>query len=267
MGGTTTPCRKAGNEDTLELGGELYRVSKRCAVCGEPTFLELDAMGYTYESVRPCACQRAAEALRRSKALRAKGITDGMSLGMRFEADKGYNPAVAAKARRYVEHWEQMRQGNVGLLFTGGVGTGKTFYAACIANALIDQGVSAIMTTLTRIINTPFAEYPEALKHIRKAELVVFDDVGAERDTGFAWERAFDAVDLRIRAGKPIIVTTNLSPKELAEASSLRETRIYDRILGACVAVPVTGPSIRAREKRDKAALARELLEGEGGRP
>ena len=148
------------------------------------------------------------------------------------------------------------------LLLTGGVGTGKTFYAACIVNALIDQGVFALMTSLNRIIRTPFDQYESVLRSVEEADLVVFDDIGAERDTSFAWERAFDAVDARIRSQKPMIVTTNLSPAELGSAVDLRERRIYDRILGSCVIVPVTGSSIRVKEQQERAAYAKTLLSG-----
>ena len=42
-----------------------------------------------------------------------------------FENDNGRNPQTGI-ARRYVEHWEDMRTDNIGCLFWGGVGTGKS---------------------------------------------------------------------------------------------------------------------------------------------
>ena len=42
-----------------------------------------------------------------------------------------------------------MLEHNNGLLFWGNVGTGKTFAAACIANALIDNGVPALVPDLS----------------------------------------------------------------------------------------------------------------------
>ena len=52
-----------------------------------------------------------------------------------FEHDNGRNPQTAT-ARFYVESWETMQAENIGYLFWGGVGTGKSYLAACIANAL-----------------------------------------------------------------------------------------------------------------------------------
>ena len=40
-------------------------------------------------------------------------------------------------AHRYVEQWQTMRSENLGLLLWGGVGTGKSFLAGCIANTIL----------------------------------------------------------------------------------------------------------------------------------
>lgn len=251
-----------------------------CSVCGEPTKQVISEAyarifrGMTVGDVidHDCRCQREAKEIdlqrakqedvtkHRIQALRDRGIADALTASMTFDADCGYNPSICEKARRYVQEWDRVKAANIGLLFTGGVGTGKTFYAACIANALIDRGVFALMTSLNRIIRTPFDQYEYVLRSLEEADLVVFDDIGAERDTSFAWERAFDAVDTRIRTQKPIIVTTNLTPAELNQAKDRREQRIYDRILGACAIVPVLGESIRKREQRQRAETFASLL-------
>lgn len=256
-----------------------------CPKCGEPLQRVLtedgakfmNAFGGQYSAGdvvnRECRCQREARSAewarrdreetrkRRLLKLREKGIADDLYLGMTFENDAGYNPKVRKIAMAYVANWPDMLAENAGLLFTGGVGTGKTFYAACIVNALIDSGVFAVMTSLNRLIRLPFNGYDNVLSDLADADLVVFDDVGAERDTSFAWERAFDAVDARVKARRPIIVTTNLSPAEMSQAGNIREQRIYDRIQGACVPVLVDGESIRAKERERKAHLLRKIME------
>jgi DNA replication protein DnaC len=45
-----------------------------------------------------------------------------------------------------VDHWQEMKQKNTGLLIWGNVGTGKSFIAGCIANALLDKGIPVLMT-------------------------------------------------------------------------------------------------------------------------
>ena len=44
-----------------------------------------------------------------------------------------------AKAHAYVDHWPQAFKRNIGLLLFGDAGTGKSFAAGCIANALLDR--------------------------------------------------------------------------------------------------------------------------------
>ena len=56
-------------------------------------------------------------------------------------------------ARFYVENWDTMRAENIGYLFWGGVGTGKSYLAASSANALMEKEVAVCMTNFARILN------------------------------------------------------------------------------------------------------------------
>ena len=75
-----------------------------------------------------------------------------------FENDNGRNPQ-AGIARRYVEHWEDMRADNIGCLFWGGVGTGKSYLAGCIANALMEKEIPVHMTNFALILNDLAASF------------------------------------------------------------------------------------------------------------
>ena len=162
--------------------------------------------------------------------------------------------------RRYVEHWPEMKADNIGILFYGGVGTGKYFLACCIANALIDKQVRASVTNFPRILNKlqGFGEdKQEFLDKLSRYDLLVIDDLGVERDTSYSVEQVFNVIDARSRTGKPLIVTTNLSLADLQNPSSLGYARIYDRILEMCpIRLKLAGDSRRtqnAQERRDKA--------------
>src|SRR5699024_8953759 len=83
-----------------------------------------------------CDCQRAAREEREAaekrrrhldtvEELKRRGFTDPTMRDWTFENDNGRNPQTGI-ARRYVEHWEDMRTDNIGCLFWGGVGTGKS---------------------------------------------------------------------------------------------------------------------------------------------
>ena len=93
--------------------------------------------------------QKHSELVRR---LKAGGFSDTAMLDWNFENDDGRAPQMRY-AHRYVERWQTMHSENLGLLLWGGVGTGKSFLAGCIANALMEQEVSVRMTNFARIMN------------------------------------------------------------------------------------------------------------------
>ena len=103
-----------------------------------------------------CDCQRAAREkqqaaesrqkhLEKVEDLKRRGFTDPAMRNWTFEHDNGRNPQTET-ARFYVESWETMQAENIGYLFWGGVGTGKSYLAACIANALMEKEVAVCMT-------------------------------------------------------------------------------------------------------------------------
>ena len=81
--------------------------------------------------------QRRMERIKRRKA---QGLQDRYLYDYTFANDNGQNPLMD-KARAYVENWKEAYKNNTGLLLFGDVGTGKSFFAGCIANALLDRDV------------------------------------------------------------------------------------------------------------------------------
>ena len=71
-----------------------------------------------------------------------------LSVRLHLSNDNGQNPLMD-KARAYVENWKEAYKNNTGLLLFGDVGTGKSFFAGCIANALLDRDVPVLMDELS----------------------------------------------------------------------------------------------------------------------
>ena len=180
----------------------------------------------------------------------------------RFENDNGSVPALA-EAKRYVERWEEMRQNNIGLLFWGRPGNGKTFAAACIANALCEQWMDVRMTTLATVLEKlpamSFQEKSRYLDSLRGCDLLILDDFGMERRTDYAQEQVFGIIDGRYLARKPLVVTTNLSVQEMKEPADMTEKRIFDRILEVCVPICFDEPSLRQSKVEENKARYKEL--------
>ena len=73
---------------------------------------------------------------------------------------------------------------NNGLLLWGNTGNGKTYAAACIANALIARGIPALITSFPRILNAGW-DKREIAEQMRQYPLLVIDDLGAERESDY----------------------------------------------------------------------------------
>ena len=180
-----------------------------------------------------------------------------------FDADDGANEKISRTCRRYVEKWPEIREKNYGLLFYGSVGTGKTFLSHAIANALIAQGVSVLVTNFSKILNVVMSsrDRQQILDSMNSYQLLVVDDLGAERGTEFAREVTYSVIDQRGQAGLPLIITTNLSFAEIKDAPDMQLRRIYDRLETLCpITLRMDGASRRTADAERRKQSARELL-------
>lgn len=166
-------------------------------------------------------------------------------------------------ARKYVANFDAMRKQGTGLLLCGQVGTGKSFLAACIANELINQGTPCLMTNFSRIISRvseKFGGDQKYLDDLNRFDLLIIDDLGAERDTEFTWEKVMNVIDARYRAGLPLIITTNFEPKDFADRGDIRRQRVFSRLKEMCILLEVKGTDRRSKKMQDKLETAKSLL-------
>lgn len=223
-----------------------------------------------------CACPCQAEATRQraeaeKQKMRMESITRRRTQGLQdhylydytFANDNGLNPLMK-KARAYVEHWDEAYRGNTGLLLFGDVGTGKSFFAGCIANALIDRDIPVLMTNFPTILNRLTgmlsSDRVDFIASLAEYDLLVIDDLGVERSTEYAMEQMFTVIDCRYRSRKPMIITTNLRLDEVRNPPDLAHARIYDRILERCAPVLFSGRNFRAEKAEATKAAAKEIV-------
>ena len=224
-----------------------------------------------------CDCQRIAEEKEdaafqkrqeefRIERMKESGLQDRYLHDYTFANDKGYNPEIK-KAQRYVTEWAMMKENCIGLLLWGNVGTGKTFIAACIANALIEKDVSVLMTNFSKILNSLSGMFGvdrnKFIESFNRYSLLIIDDLGIERNSEFALEQVFNVIDSRYRSKKPLIVTTNLTLDELKHPKDLAHARIYDRVLERCVPLKVNRQNIRQLNAANTLRSAKKLFSTE----
>lgn len=246
-----------------------------CGKCHTPKECTLTKSDGTDRTVR-CACecsvaQNAKEAEEKRKrdrlqyldSMRRTGFPDAEMREWTFAKSDHTDQKNENIARRYVANFDAMRSQGTGLLLCGSVGTGKSFLAAAIANELINQGTPCLMTNFSRIISRvseKFGGDQKYLDNLNRFDLLIIDDLGSERDTEFTWEKVMNVVDARYRAGLPLIITTNLTLKDLADPSDIRRQRVFSRLKEMCVFLEVNGADRRNKKMRDKMESAKLLL-------
>ena len=257
-------------DEYLDESGLFY-----CSKCRTPRQKRIDAVGKIIEPRCMCACQTAAHEQREQERKhrefldmvaknRSVGLPDPELRKHTFENDLGYNPYQIEMAKQYVQHWDEFQKTASGLLLWGNVGTGKSFIAGCIANALLDKGVPVIMTNFARLLNKltdmNSGDRNAYIDSFKRYPLMIIDDLGIERNSEFAREQVFSVIDSRYRSQLPMIVTTNLSLKKLKHPEDMARARIYDRVLERCMPIRVNDQNIRDLNKEDNLKRMKHLL-------
>ncbi|MCD8337516.1 MAG: ATP-binding protein [Lachnospiraceae bacterium] len=259
-----------GENEYMGDDGLLY-----CSKCKTPVQCRVKIGSATH--IVPCICKcrkeeqeaterRMVEMERRNQihSLKVNGIQEKALYNWTF-ANAENNPSIQM-ARRYVENWSEAKQNNLGLLLWGDVGTGKSYVAACIANALLESGVPVLMTNFSKILNQMGGMYSQEryqyIASFSSFDLLIIDDLGIERSTEYALEQVYAVVDERYKSNKPLIVTTNLTINQIRNAEDVAHARIYSRVLELCTPVQVRGTDRRTEIGRDKQALVKDLLYG-----
>ena len=162
-------------EDYTGEDGLLY-----CGNCRQPKeayFTEGKGLFGRDRHPKECDCQRkrrekqeAADREQKHREevarLKRKGFTNPAMLEWTFENDNGKCPQMD-KALFYAANWEEMKAENIGYLLWGKVGTGKSYFAGCIANALMEREISVCMTNFALILNDLAASYKGRNEYIR----------------------------------------------------------------------------------------------------
>ena len=230
----------------------------RCGVCGQPKEMHLDIFGGDRIVRVNCECAEercrleAEEAKRTARRIAADDALHGMAeieaaeipeaaFGMADDPDDKYVAAM----RRYAERFGDMLRDNVGVCLYGGMGTGKTFLAQCVATELIRQGRLALFTSIRRLASASSAHSGDnaayVMKLVKACDLLILDDFGAERNTEFMNEQAFEFINARCRVRRPMLVTTNLAPGDALNDENQVLVRAFERITESCRLIRVDG--------------------------
>ena len=140
------------------------------------------------------------------------------------------------------------------LLFSGDTGLGKTFLSACIARTVADNGYSVMYETAGHLFaNLERAKFSgdeqarrEGEKYLQ-CDLLIVDDLGTEMPGQFTTSALYGLINDRLLAGKPTIISTNLTSDEFAQRYN---RQIASRLRGSYVRMPFLGEDIRVIKNR-----------------
>jgi DNA replication protein DnaC len=118
------------------------------------------------------------------------------------------------------------------LVLTGYYGCGKTHLAAAIANYRVGHGYPAIFVVVPDLLDHLRATYAphstvgfdRRFDEIRRATLLILDDLGTHSATPWAQEKLFQIFDYRYNARLPTVVTLNRD----SDLDPRLATRLFD---------------------------------------
>jgi DNA replication protein DnaC len=227
----------------------------RCKVCEKRVETIINVFGKNKKVRCICECKKKEldeykeyEKLQEREKIKKVCFMQSNMADWTFANDDKKNKELSDAMRKYADQFEEFKKSGTGLLLYGSVGTGKTYYSACISNELIDKGYTVLMTNFARLTNQlqgKFEGKQEYLDSLNDYSLLIIDDLGAERNSEYMQEIIFNIIDARYRSGLPFIITTNLTIDVMMSTDNIANKRIYDRILERCYPVKVDGTSRR----------------------
>ena len=229
----------------------IVEASGICHVCGK---------SFTYESPavmgRPiprnwcddeaCTAERARRKAETEAVAAAQALAEAQD-----KADLAYRSTMPAKWHDVSEDvipaslqdWTPRKS----VFIQGPIGTGKTTLAAALMRRGVSMGRGGAYYRVTRLFGQAIAsmnrkdvERPRIIDFPLEPDVLVLDDFGALAPSPFALTLLYDVIDERINHDKGIIVTADLSLRELADAARVgRQTsstktdlqRIVDRLV------------------------------------
>ncbi|MGF3113606.1 ATP-binding protein [Facklamia sp. P9177] len=252
-----------------------------CKKCHER--LDINPIKFLHSKIFPreCHCKREEKKAREERLkqeeinrLKRACFKSPVQWEYTFDNFRGSPTQPYIIAKNFAKEFSQMKKENIGLLFYGSVGSGKSYLASAIANHLIEEErIRVLIKNFAEIINDIQIggfqlDKNEYIGKLANVPLLILDDLGIERDTSYAKEQVYNIINSRYLKQKPTIITTNLALETITHGENdIEYQRIYSRILEMCIPVMVVGKDIRRNIQQEKLESVKEtLLYGGGGR-
>lgn len=199
--------------------------TKICPNCGPVPGREILLQGSVRYVRGICACQRAAQdqklhEQRKREWMQWQEMRTFSWLGERWDDSAllektfdNFDYGVQREAYETTQLFTQIMSGT--LILHGTYGTGKTHLLAALCNDLRQLEKSSLFTTAPKLfsaIQSKIAiheDYSNIITSMMKTNLLVIDDIDKSKHSDFREEIYFEIIDERVKAGRPIAISTN----------------------------------------------------------
>lgn len=228
---------------------EVEDIKLECEICSDT--------GYVSGKICECIKREAAEIM--SRELSSQMPLDACSFenfDLKFYSDKDKNgenarrrmTAILKLCREYALNFSPETSKN--LLFLGSAGLGKTHLTLSIVSEVIKKGYLPVYASAENLFTSIEAEKfsgegKGTYEQVLHCDLLVIDDLGTEMVTSFTKSALYNLINTRLLSGKPTIINTNLSMKEIEEKYT---ARISSRLMGEYDCHKFLGDDIRQQK-------------------
>ncbi len=246
-----------------------------CAICGGVGLVEERSADGVLRA-RVCECQQMERYHRRLKAARIPERYRHCSLDTYETAFNGANASLGhalLKARKFAEAYPVETGGN-GLMFVGTAGLGKTHLAVGVLQRLVqERGVKGLFCDYRELLKNIQNSYNpqvattelELLKPVFEAEVLVLDDLGAQKPNEWVWDTVALILNTRYNDKLTTVITTNYADlpagggfkaeggKPARNEDTLGDRigdRMRSRLAEMCVRIELQGEDFRQTVKR-----------------
>jgi DNA replication protein DnaC len=229
----------------------------KCKTCQDSGWVLVKVDGR--EIARPCSCRREG-----AQALNAENA----NIPLRFLGTelKSYFPDKAnpsqAKARKAAEKFvADYPAVDSGLLFQGATGVGKTRLLCSIGNQLIKEKVVEVAyidwNDLAREMRSgedsasrDFSTIGQLIQRLARAELLLFDELGASRPSPWVEDNIYYLVNRRYNDNRITLFASNFFDKKAGSEETLSErigNRIRSRLFEMARSIEIMGADYRQK--------------------
>jgi DNA replication protein DnaC len=214
--------------------GVVVLPERDCPICGGEGWVVVPD-GAGGEAVRPCECASTAH---RRDVLEAAAIPERY----RERTLENYSGSLTLSqkralnvSRQYATDFPEVKGG---LIYSGGLGVGKTHLAVGVLKVVAAKGCSVFFADCRELIGEIRSAYAQdspvsarrLVERVLSVELLLLDDLGAYHLTSWVLDTFADILTRRFNACLPILITTNYPDKKSAENAETLADRIGPRL-------------------------------------